>query len=243
MIAPRSRLASSTSSLMSSPPPSSLGLLGSASTETSFSDEGTEIPPFTPETPYDLKMLDQPLIDLNDGEGEDTHPAFGASEKRTPAEDGPTPGEKLRMLLRLMEAEVQATTPAPRLSMPVSMARSDSGRSGRSGSSGEAGPSRTRAPRSVDTPVSSWRANRVGRTRVMERDPVEGDGAFSTERSRGSSPAKRSEDDDSPPTPPLRITNPYVHGARRVGMEREFLCLSPLILRWSLMLREYFRWG
>lgn len=165
---------------------------------------------------------DRPLIDLGDGYGQES--CFTHTDEEEDREDivpaqgpgpTPTPGDKLRLLLRQMEAEVRNTTPAP--PPPASTFT----RRRQSSSASESGP--------VPTPVSSrshWREGRRIGALPKER-------SYSPERSRSPprSPPRATEEeedmeilDDSPPTPPLRITNPYLYNSRKVSDEREFSC-------------------
>jgi hypothetical protein len=143
---------------------------------------------------------EQPLIDFGDG--------HQPSDLKTDREEeiGPTPGDKLRMLLRQMEAEVRSTTQAP---TPIPTRRL---------SFQDQDPEETferDEPEVVPALKSHWREGR----RI---------GALPKERSYSpvASPERRRSDqeeevDDSPPTPPLRITNPYLYNNRRVSDERK----------------------
>jgi hypothetical protein len=138
---------------------------------------------------------ERPLIDF----GDDHPPPVNREE-----EVGPTPGDKLRMLLRQMEAEVRSTTtatpmPTRRLSLQDQQDPEES----------------FEEEEQVQAPKSHWREGR----RI---------GALPKERSYSpiASPERRRSDqeeevDDSPPTPPLRITNPYLYNSRGVSDERK----------------------
>jgi hypothetical protein len=154
---------------------------------------------------------DRPLID------------FGQQPPRLDqvGEPMPTPGDKLRMLLRQMEAEVRNTTPAPaptpvlitaptprharRPSIPRDISEDERG---------------TPAP----APKSHWREGRRIGALPKERSysPI-----ASPERPIARTQTEEFEQEeemevleDSPPTPPLRITNPYLYNNRK-SEERE----------------------
>jgi hypothetical protein len=145
------------------------------------------------------KRDERPLIDFGDD--------HQSSDLRADREEevGPTPGDKLRMLLRQMEAEVRSTTtatpmPTRRLSFQDQQDPEESFEE---------------QEKEVPVPKSHWREGR----RI---------GALPKERSYSpiASPERRGSDqeeekDDSPPTPPLRITNPYLYNNRRVSDERK----------------------
>jgi len=187
---------------------------------------------------------DRPLIDLGDGYGEDT--SYAQSEEeiqervRTPAPGlgpAPTPGDKLRLLLRQMEAEVRNTTPAPPPPAPISdltvrRRRVSSDTSDDGGGQAEPTPVPTR---------SHWREGRRIGALPKER-------SYSPDRStspaRSPIPPQEQEeqeemevlenDGDSPPTPPLRITNPYLYNSRKISDERESNLLLFLKSSWLI---------
>lgn len=177
---------------------------------------------------------DRPLIDFGDD-------VPHSRSRRQVEETGPTPtpGDKLRMLLRQMEAEVRNTTPAP---TPVVVPTPYHARR-----PSDANHQTAQRPYASDqeseteyTPIpgpsrSHWREGR----RI---------GALPKERSYSpvSSPERRTRAvdheeqekegeevlDDSPPTPPLRITNPYLYNSRKVSDERKL----PVAQRWTYKL-------
>ena len=198
---PRRRQPSSTSSTLLTPSEGS-EWMPRASTSTSrsiFSDgedthkgDGDETEVGT--VNMDKARDERPLIDFGDD-----HPPSSHKE-----EVGPTPGDKLRMLLRQMEAEVRSTTtatpmPTRRLSFQDQQAPEESFEE---------------LEEEAPAPKSHWREGR----RI---------GALPKERSYSpvASPERRRSDqeevDDSPPTPPLRITNPYLYNNRRISDERK----------------------
>ena len=207
---PRRRQPSSTSSTLLTPSEGS-EWMPRASTSTSRSifsdgedtnkgdgDEMTEVGTVNMDK-IDKTRDERPLIDF----GDDHQP----SDLRVDREEevGPTPGDKLRMLLRQMEAEVRSTTtatpmPTRRLSFQDQQAPEVSFEE---------------QEKEVPVPKSHWREGR----RI---------GALPKERSYSpvASPERRRSDqeeevDDSPPTPPLRITNPYLYNNRRASDERK----------------------
>lgn len=224
---PRRRQPSSTSSTLLTPSEGS-EYMPRASTSTSrsiFSDGGhegakdTEGDEMTEVGTVNMDMVkvrdERPLID------------FGDEPPRIPEreEEGPTPGDKLRMLLRQMEAEVRNTTQAPtpmptrRLSFQHQTPLSEE--------------EDTMEEEEDVTPApvkSHWREGRRIGALPKERSysPIP-----SPERRRSSSNQERNQDggeeeeisDDSPPTPPLRIANPYLHNNKRVSEGRK-LCFS-----------------
>jgi len=142
---------------------------------------------------------ERPLIDFGDD-----HPPPGRREE----EVGPTPGDKLRMLLRQMEAEVRSTTtatpiPTRRLSFQDQRDPEESFEE---------------EEEEVPVPKSHWREGRRIGALPKERSysPV-----ASPERRRSDQEKEEEVVDDSPPTPPLRITNPYLYNNRRVSDERK----------------------
>jgi hypothetical protein len=203
---PRRRQPSSTSSTLLTPSEGS-EWMPRASTSTSRSifsdgedthkgdgDEMTEVGTVN----LDLHKIrdERPLIDFGDDQ---------PSPVDREEEVGPTPGDKLRMLLRQMEAEVRSTTtatpiPTRRLSFQDQQAPEES--------SGE-------QEKEVPIPKSHWREGRRLGALPKERSysPI-----ASPERRRSD---QEEEVDDSPPTPPLRITNPYLYNNRRVSDERK----------------------
>ena len=161
-------------------------------------DEETEV------GTVDMKMNERPLIDF----GDET-PVIQVVDE----EVGPTPGDKLRMLLRQMEAEVRNTTPAP---TPVPARRPSFQEQLPVHSEDE-----EEEEEPTPAPKSHWREGRRIGALPKERSysPVP-----SPERRRSSSHHEEEEEevlDDSPPTPPLRITNPYLYNSRRVSGERK----------------------
>jgi hypothetical protein len=203
---PRRRQPSSTSSTLLTPSEGS-EWMPRASTSTSRSifsdgemtnkgygdgDEMTEVGTVN----MDKIRDERPLIDF----GDEQTPS-GVPEK----EVGPTPGDKLRMLLRQMEAEVRSTTtatpmPTRRLSFQDQQDPEESFEE---------------QEKEVQAPKSHWReGKRIGALpKERSYSPI-----ASPER-RGSD--QEEEKDDSPPTPPLRITNPYLYNNRRVSNERK----------------------
>jgi hypothetical protein len=203
---PRRRPPSSTSSTLLTPSEGS-EWMPRASTSTSRSifsdgedtnkgdgDEMTEVGTVN----MDKIRDERPLIDF----GDDQQPSNLRADREEQV--GPTPGDKLRMLLRQMEAEVRSTTtatpmPTRRLSFQDQQDPEES----------------LEEEEQVQAPKSHWREGR----RI---------GALPKERSYSpiASPERRRSDqeeevDDSPPTPPLRITNPYLYNNRRVSDERK----------------------
>jgi len=218
---PRRRQPSSTSSTLITPSEGS-EWMPRASTSTSRSifsdgedtnkgegDEMTEVGTVN----MDKIRDERPLIDFGDDQ-----PSSGFRKE----EVGPTPGDKLRMLLRQMEAEVRSTTQAPtpmptrRLSFQDQQPLEESFE---------------KEEEEVPAPKSHWREGRRIGALPKERSysPV-----ASPERRR--SDQEEEEVDDSPPTPPLRITNPYLYNNRRVSDERK-LSIRPQDCR-GLMIRE-----
>lgn len=195
-----------------------------ASTSTSrsiFSDNDTEVQKYMNDEGTEVGTVvdhDRPLIDFDDDQPTKTHLPPLASYGTTPTAT-PTPGEKLRLLLRQMEAEVRSTTPAP----PPPLGQIHQNQQRRSSENSDMEPPLSR---------SNWREGR----RI---------GALPKERkyTPPSSPEKRYQDldadegneeedqeilDDSPPTPPLRITNPYLYASRKVSDGRTFFLLKRL---------------
>jgi len=131
---------------------------------------------------------ERPLIDFGSDFG--SAPTGTGSTGHGSDEVQMTPGDKLRMLLKQMEAEARVTVPV------VVPARSVSPEEG-----------------GWEAPRSAWRhrrtAERSSRSPPRSVDP-------SPER-----PLAHSEDEESPPTPPPRLTNPYLHTSRVVSDERE----------------------
>lgn len=167
---------------------------------------------------------DQPLIDFGDGYQQDDSFAqtYGGNDREggTQAQASgptPTPGDKLRLLLRQMEAEVRNTTPAPPPPAPTFTRRRQSSSASESGADPTPAPTR-----------SHWREGRRIGALPKER-------SYSPEPSRSPPrsplPVQEEEEmevlDDSPPTPPLRITNPYLYNTRRVSDERELRSSAP----------------
>jgi hypothetical protein len=178
---------------------------------------------------------ERPLIDLGDGYDTGEEDKYGVSNNegrtRTPGPQVPaaTPGDKLRLLLRQMEAEVRNTTPAPPPPVAAMQYQSDSDHENED---------ENEEPRGEPTPIPSrshWREGRRIGALPKER-------SYSPERSttpprRPSIPQTQiqvqgdEEDEmevleDSPPTPPLRITNPYLYNSRKVSDERMSLLLT-----------------
>jgi hypothetical protein len=178
---------------------------------------------------------DRPLIDF----GDDIPRSARQVEE---IEATPTPGDKLRMLLRQMEAEVRNTTPAP---VPTPAAPT---------------PYHARRP-SGSIPTTDQRAPASDQESELEYTPIPGPsrshwregrriGALPKERSYSpvSSPERRTRAvdeepeeeevlDDSPPTPPLRITNPYLYNSRKVSDERKLsvdICSTAKLIYRSL---------
>jgi hypothetical protein len=215
---PRRRQPSSTSSTLLTPSEGSEWMpRASTSTSRSISSDGEDTNKGDGDEMTEVgtvnmdKIRDErPLIDF----GDDNPPPVDREEV------GPTPGDKLRMLLRQMEAEVRNTTTAPtpvptrRLSFQDQQPLEESFEE---------------EEEQVPAPKSHWREGR----RI---------GALPKERSYSpvASPERRRSDheeevDDSPPTPPLRITNPYLYNNRRVSDERK---LPHPLDRAELMNRE-----
>lgn len=154
----RSSVATATSStVVETSPPSSWSdrmhpSQGSSRTSTvgsGWSDDGTQIP---------LHEEEAPLIDF----GDDNTKGFKSTINQTP-------GDKLRMLLKQMEAEVRD---AARIEAPPPVPR-------------------------VQTPRSKWRQDKV-----EHKVPDAGS----------------EEEEDSPPTPPMRITNPYLARKKQASL-------------------------
>ena len=122
-----------------------------------------------------------PLIDF----GEDKYGQEASLTKGGQAEQ--TPGDRLRMLLRQMEAEVRDTTPT-----------------------------KTSPLVEENKPKSAWRDGRrriLPRDNPQENARDDDDDEEEEEGDEGHS----DEEDDSPPTPPLRITNPYLSRRNQDG--------------------------
>lgn len=160
---------------------------------------------------------DRPLIDLED---DPTSKVLAPpSVVRDTGHGGtPTPGEKLRLLLRQMEAEVRDTTPAPPPPLPPSTGYQQRRPSTSSDDQAPMGSTHSR---------SNWRKGRRIGALPKERKYTP---PSSPER-QYQNPPRDDEDeeqqeilDDSPPTPPLRITNPYLYASRKVSDEREYWC-------------------
>lgn len=191
------------------------GRAGTSTSTSVFSDDGTEIP--VPPLPYEKETIGKtrnrtpPLIDLDDDDDdeeyddEDVHdghlrngPGTETAKKKTE-----TPGDKLRLLLRQMEAEVRSVGPVIR-SPEI-----------REEPSPEA-QARMRSPR------AAWRDGRRrllnesldGRSKSRSVTPPS-----SPEKGRSSQDEHEDDADESPPTPPPRISNPY--SSRRVSNESE----------------------
>lgn len=162
------------------------------------------------------------LIDLG-SESEREAPRQQVSSTNSNGE--PTPGEKLRALLRQMNSDVSDMAPA-RAPSPPRLAASPELRP--SGSSSEG-----RAAR-----VSAWRTQRTGEFGSAydrtdeERDdegedneePIAGPSYTSSpERpiQRADGGRRRSIQSDSPPTPPPRVMNPYLHTGRKISLEKK----------------------
>ncbi|KAK4684929.1 hypothetical protein P7C73_g5231, partial [Tremellales sp. Uapishka_1] len=208
MLAPKPRYPTPASYTSTSPPLSdSMSLRPSrASTATSvslWSEHGTEV-----QDDHDQITVvgrgTPPLIDFgSDGERERAKIQREKEEKET----GPTPTERLKLLLRQMEAEVRATSSQP-VDVHVQVERS-----------------RMPSPRrSVIGP--SWRDDR---RREIARS---GDVASAMQRSPSNTPGKvpveDEEEEGSPPTPPMRITNTYLRGSRRVSEEQKGTTTPPI---------------
>lgn len=178
----------------------------SSTSRSLFSDTeaGTEVP-----KSEGTVVDDRPLIDLDD---EPTRTQSIHHEAT-----GPTPGEKLRMLLRQMEAEVRNTTPAPAPSHASTRHRRQS-----SSSSVEDRPHALIVP----TPSrSNWRQGRGNGGLPVERKytPPSSPEKWADGLLQPDDQEKEGEEvlEDSPPTPPLRAVNPYLYASRRVSDERE----------------------
>lgn len=192
----RPRPLSRTSTILESPPPStsswSVDMPKSSSSRTSWSDVETEIPTSNSKYNLDSRLggYEAPLIDFGDDDEKEETPGMGMGMEMNP-------GDKLRMLLRQMEAEVRETVPAPPPPRGISPIKRET--------EGKAG----------------WRDRRLnGSSRTSgSPDPEKPrrDSSPSPER------ARMSEEEESPPTPPMRITNPYLYGPRRVSGEREWI--------------------
>lgn len=161
---------------------------------------------------------DRPLIDLED---DPTSKSLAHRPVSRTADIGttPTPGEKLRLLLRQMEAEVRDTTPAPPQTSTNSYQQRRSSQS-----------SDDHVPMSSAHSRSNWREGRRIGALPKERRYTP---PSSPERQYRDPPRQVQDEDeekqeildDSPPTPPLRITNPYLYASRKVSDEREFWVL------------------
>lgn len=162
---------------------------------------------------------DRPLIDLDDDPTSKTLAPRPLPQvmSNTGHEATPTPGEKLRLLLRQMEAEVRDTTPAP---PPPSTGIHQERRSSAS--------SDDHAPMGLSTQSkSNWReGRRIGALPKERRyTPPSSPERQHQVRPRHSEDEQEEEQeilDDSPPTPPLRITNPYLYASRKVSDERKY---------------------
>lgn len=202
---------------------------GDQDEETNKGDELTEVG--TVDMP---KIRDGFVLDEDEGEDRDKPLIdFGDDlprSKRQVEETGPTPtpGDKLRMLLRQMEAEVRNTTPAP---TPVAVPTPHHARR-----PSESNHQRDQRPYASDqeseaeyTPIpgpsrSHWREGRRIGALPKERSysPV----SSPERRTRAVGHEEQEEEgeevlDDSPPTPPLRIINPYLYNSRKVSDERK----------------------
>lgn len=162
---------------------------------------------------------DRPLIDLDD---DPTSKSLAPTPQQVVSNTGhgatPTPGEKLRLLLKQMEAEVRDTTPAPPPPQTIYQQR-------RSSASSD-----DHALRESTHSRSNWREGRRIGALPKERKYTP---PSSPERQHQDPPRHSEEEDqedqeeqeildDSPPTPPLRITNPYLYASRKVSDERKY---------------------
>lgn len=242
---PRPRQPSTSSTLLTSSASASASggssyMPGRASTSTSWSDDaGTEVikddGAATATVASEGGWRDEaPLIDLDDeADGETGMTSFETRQEQDHdlAENAglqqvgvgaglgaePTPGEKLRMLLRQMEAEVRSTGETP-VERPVSaLVESEYMSVAESSSS------------SSNRAKSHWREGRRIGALPKERDfsPPGSPPRRAITPDRSAFGAREMEvpiahgsdedDEDSPPTPPLRITNPYLYSSRRVS--------------------------
>lgn len=214
-----------------------------ASTSTSrsiFSDNETAVQKYRGENDTDVGTVvdpDRPLIDLDDqdynahGQGDKLRLSASAPHQvEAVALPGQTPGEKLRMLLRQMEAEVRSTTavnPAPATVPAPAMTMGEYHRRSTSGSS--AGSAQVElVPVTTSIPArSNWRQGRRKGALPMERkytppSSPEQQPDHLREQQREEEEEQMEVLEDSPPTPPLRITNPYLYASRRTSDEREY---------------------
>ena len=124
-----------------------------------------------------------PLIDFGDEVQETT--VLGWGEDRMRVEE-PTPGEKLKLLLSQMDAEIRQVT-------PISVVND---------------------VKETEVHAVGWRAGRErGFRDAGNRSPLP---LPST-----SAPASPEREEESPPTPPLRLTRTVFSSARKVSGERE----------------------
>ena len=170
----------------------------SSSRTSVWSDEGTEIAHEKDNvTVVEEKNRDEgPLIDF----GEDDEDKVGDVGEYGEV----TPGDKLRMLLSQMDAEIRQSTPSiPRIVTPPAIEKEKLHWSLKEGMGGEG--------------RYGWRD---GRRRAFENVG---------ERSRSPSPpASPEREEESPPTPPPRINRAYIHPTRKTSAEREVSDLTTL---------------
>ena len=151
-------------------------------TTAGYSEQGTETPlPRLDDEEYGEKLIwnDEPLIDFEDDA--DIDPVQGEKER---------PADRLKMLLRQMEVEVEQT----KIKQAVVRALTP--------------------PRDQVNHTSHWRQGRKGILGEPSR-------SFSDNEDQGDGLAGSDADgeEDSPPTPPPRISNPY---SSRRNVEGEF---------------------
>lgn len=146
-----------------------------------------------------------------------------APKQQIPSGGEPTPGEKLRALLRQMNSDVSDMAPA-RASSPPRLAASPELRP--SGSSSEGRAARVSAWRTQRTGSSYDRTDeeRSGEGEEEDEGPVAGPSYTSSPERRpdqqNDDGRRRSIESDSPPTPPPRVMNPYLHTARKISLEK-----------------------
>jgi hypothetical protein len=215
--------------------PNSTTVRGSSQTSRSiFSDEDDETNKGDEVT--EVGTVDMPKIGLNEDEDRDRDRPlidFGDDLPRSTRhveEVGPsptpTPGDKLRMLLRQMEAEVRNTMPAP-VPTPIQPVPTPYHPRRPPGSSFDQKASVSDQESEVEyTPMpgpsrSHWREGRRIGALPKERSYSPVSSPERRTRAVDEEPEEEEVLDDSPPTPPLRITNPYLYNSRKVSDERK----------------------
>lgn len=188
---------------------------GSASTVTSIwsdADDGATVLPSSEEGVWGQRggykedhrekrgaVVDAPLIELDSDY--EAQPARQGGAGKT----GPTPADALKRLLAQMEGDAKAATPADPFAIGTSPIRRPTSL-----------PPTQPAARARSPPLAAEggyrRANwREGR-RIGVYPPTREAGDSSLERASAGE-----EEEESPPTPPVRITNPYRHSARKTS--------------------------